>query len=369
MNSKNFKVYFDYGFSKIRAGAFNKEDHSQAFYVESEFFFDTSHTNIEIKKIITFLEKNTNEYVDDINLMVDNSKTLSVGFSVSKKLDGSKLRKEDVQFLIQDAKQQIMKSYSDHNIIHIIVNNYKINNIDYPYLPIEIKCNFISLDIFFICLPSEIIQNYKKIFHKFNISINQVVCSSYAKTINYKDDYSLNRNVTFIDVGFDRTSLISYIHHKIISIEILPIGGNHITQDISKILNVDIEIAENLKLNFNKNIKISNENNFSLEILQEIIFARIDELIKIFTKSIALNPVTADKFKIVLMGGGLKILDKKDKDNFFPLNEVVFLEENTKDICQAGFKLGIGLNKQEVVIIPNKQIKQGFFEKFFHFFK
>ena len=103
--------------------------------------------------------------------------------------------------------------------------------------------------------------------------------------------------------------------------------------------------------------------------MQEIIFARIDELIKIFTKSIALNPVTADKFKIVLMGGGLKILDKKDKDNFFPLNEVVFLEENTKDICQAGFKLGIGLNKQEVVIIPNKQIKQGFFEKFFHFFK
>jgi cell division protein FtsA len=29
----------------------------------------------------------------------------------------------------------------------------------------------------------------------------------------------------------------------------------------------------------------------------------------------------------------------------------------------------MGLNKQEVVVIPKKQIKQGFFEKLFHFFK
>ena len=44
------------------------------------------------------------------------------------------------------------------------------------------------------------------------------------------------------------------------------------------------------------------------------------------------------------------------------------LDETLEDICQSGFKFEMGLNKQEVVMIPKKQIKEGFFEKLFHFF-
>ena len=50
-------------------------------------------------------------------------------------------------------------------------------------------------------------------------------------------------------------------------------------------------------------------------------------------------------------------------------NNMDFLEETLEDICQSGFKLVSGLNKQEVVVVPKKQTKQGFFEKLFHLFK
>jgi len=50
-------------------------------------------------------------------------------------------------------------------------------------------------------------------------------------------------------------------------------------------------------------------------------------------------------------------------------NDIDFLEETLEDICQSGFKFIKGPNKQEVVVIPKKQTKQGFFEKFFHFFR
>ena len=39
------------------------------------------------------------------------------------------------------------------------------------------------------------------------------------------------------------------------------------------------------------------------------------------------------------------------------------------DVCQSGLKLLNGINKQEVVVVPKKQIKMGFFEKLFHFFR
>ena len=38
------------------------------------------------------------------------------------------------------------------------------------------------------------------------------------------------------------------------------------------------------------------------------------------------------------------------------------------DVCEIGLKLIKGMNKQEVALVPRKQEKKGFFEKFFHFF-
>ena len=124
MSSNNYQIYIDCSFSKLKASAFHKTNLSERLNVESKFLFDHKEISVEIQKIITFLEKNTNEYINNINLMLDSSKMQSIGISISKKIDESQLEQEDIQFIIQEAKQQILKNYKNKNIIHIIVNNY-----------------------------------------------------------------------------------------------------------------------------------------------------------------------------------------------------------------------------------------------------
>ena len=368
MNNNNFQTFFDCGSSKVRAAIFNRNK-DETLYAESEFFRDRTNLEFKIQKIIASFEKDTNEYIDNINLMIDSPKLTSIGISISKKLDGSKLKHANVKFLIQEAKQQILKYYIDYNIIHIIINNYKIDGVDYSYLPDEIKCNFISLDILFICLPSDLVLYYKNIFSKSNILVNQIICSSYAKSINYKDKLNLTGYLSFIDVGFNKTSITSYFNDKILSINVLPIGGNHITKDISKILEIDLEQSEQMKHNFVQNGKSLNNEDDSLETLQKIIFARTEEILELCDKSLESNLHTTGKFKMILMGEGSKILDNQNKDEISFSNVIDLLEESTQEICQSGLKLGMGANKQEVEIIPKKQIKQGFFEKLFYFFR
>jgi cell division protein FtsA len=368
MNSKNYQTFFDCGFSKIRAGTFNTSNNEDAFYTESEFFTDRLNLELKIQKIIISLEKDTDEYINNINLMIDSLEMLSVGISLSKKLDGSKLKQANIQFLVQEAKQQILKNYANHNIVHIIINNYKIDDVDYSYLPHEIKCDFISLDILFICLPTDLVLYFKNIFSRSNILVDQIICSSYAKSINYKDNLNLSGYMSFIDVGFNRTSVISYYNDKILSLDILPIGGNHITKDISQILEIDLEKSEQMKHNFDQNRKLLNDENISIKTLQKIIFARTEEILELSYKCLEPNAYMLGKFKMVLTGEGAKILDKRYKDKISFLNDIDFLEETLKDICQSGFKFITGLNKHEVVVVPKRQIKQGFFEKLFHFF-
>ena len=371
MSNKNFQVYFDCGSSKIRAGSFNNVNSKEFFFKESQIFFDHTNIDFEIQKIVSFLEENTNEYLDSINLMIDSSKMLFVGISISKKLDGSKLKKEDIKFLLQDAKQQVLRNQSNLSISHIIIKKYKIDNIEYNSLPENINCNIISLDIFFICLPKENIEYFKKIFSKLNISIKQIYCSSYAKSLNCKDNLVPVNNLSFIDIGFSKTSIICFVENEIIFLDSLSIGGNHITKDISKILQVNLSEAESIKLSFDKDRKSFDEKKFSLDLIQKIIFARIEEILDLCSASIKLNLnlSTLDDCKIVLMGDGSKILDNKYKEKISFSNDIHFFEETTEDICQSGFRIGQGSNKQEVVVVPKKLIKTGFFEKLFHIFK
>tara|TARA_B100000787_G_scaffold167977_1_gene155832 strand:- start:639 stop:1748 length:1110 start_codon:yes stop_codon:yes gene_type:complete len=369
MSKKNFQTFFDCGFSKIRAGTFNKENQNEAFYAESKFLTDRSNLDIEIQKIISTFEQKTNEYIDNINLMIDSPKMLSIGISISKKLDGSNLRQANIQFMIQEAKQQILKHYMSHGIAHIIINNYKIDDIDYSYLPDEIRCNQISLDIIFICLPKDLITYFKNIFSKSNILINQIICSSYVKSINYKDNFDFTGHVSFIDVGFNKTSITSFFNDKILSLDVLQIGGNHITKDISKILKIDLEQSEKIKINFDKSNKFLNDEDVPSEMFQKIIFARTEEILELCAKSLEANLFTSNPYKMVLMGEGSKILDNQHKDKISFSNDIDFLEETLEDICQSGLKFGMGLNKQEVLVIPKKQTKQGFFERLFHLFK
>jgi cell division protein FtsA len=368
MDNKDFQTFFDCGSSKVRAATFKKNNYSETFQAESKFLTDHSNLKLEIQKIVTSFEKDTHEYIDNISLMIDSPKMLSIGISISKKFDGSKLKQTNVKFLIQEMKQQILEYYTNYNIAHIIINNYKIDGTDYSYLPDEIECHFISLDILFICLPSDIILYFKDVFSKSNILIDQVICSSYARSINYIDNLNLNGHLLFIDVGFNKTSLISCSDDKVFSLDILPVGGNHITKDISKILNLDLIQAEKIKLNFFQNSDFLESKNFSIDTLQKIIFTRTEEILELCTQSAKLNSITMGPCKIFLMGESSKSLYNQHKSNVSFSKNIDFLEETLHDICESGLKCGMHLNKQEVVVVPKKQTKQGFFEKLFHFF-
>ena len=59
----------------------------------------------------------------------------------------------------------------------------------------------------------------------------------------------------------------------------------------------------------------------------------------------------------------------KFKDKISLSKDIDFLEETLGDVCRSGYMLRNAHNKQEVVVVPKKTIKQGFFEKLFHLFR
>jgi cell division ATPase FtsA len=140
-----------------------------------------------VEKNIIEMEKSIDEFVKDIYLIIETPQTMSIQLSVIKNNEGKNITKQDALYLIQDAKQQILKSHLDIRILHIIVENYVSDDVEYKFLPLEKNSKKFSIDLKFICFPKNLLKNFEQLFLKQQIFINQFICLNYVKMFDSKD--------------------------------------------------------------------------------------------------------------------------------------------------------------------------------------
>ena len=208
MSEKNFDVYLNISFDKLIISVFKKFDGKIIFFKEhncltnfNKNYLNFNNLEIILENSIREIEKDTNSFLNEIYLMLDTEESMSIYLSLIKDNEGGKIDKKNIQYLVQDAKQQILRSYFDKNITHIIIEKYMVDNVEYSYLPLNISCKKISIDIKFICFPKHLIKKVERLFNNHQILINKIICTKYAQKFNI-DNYETN----ICKIGFQLNS-------------------------------------------------------------------------------------------------------------------------------------------------------------------
>ena len=125
MNEKENDVYLSLNEKKLNICVFKNIDDSLIFFNEENININSisENTDFEIlekslEQNIKQIEKKLNSFINNIYLMIDTKRSVSIYISLMKKLDSKKIQEKDVKYLIQDAKQQIVKAYPDQEIVH-----------------------------------------------------------------------------------------------------------------------------------------------------------------------------------------------------------------------------------------------------------
>ena len=391
MNKKNYSTILDFGQSKLRLGVYNEKlDHvysTSRNIIEKGNYQEYSKT---IDLIIRDAEKKISDHLENIIVLYDSSEIYSIDLSIKKDFDQKVSFKDINSSLILESNQLIKNSYIKDNIIHFIINKYTIDGKEYFIKPRkELKAKTVVVEIKFICLPKEKYNKIVNIVKKNNLQILNFYCSSYVKSFSYINSFKENKFTTFLDIGWERSTITLFEKKKLKFINSIYIGGNHISKDISHVLKLDIKEAENIKKSFNKseiefsyNENINHENNslmkeiieknISVELLKKVVLARIEEIIELAFKDVNIvNDFRISSNSIlVLTGDGSKIFNKNsfhldDKYNF---KEISFYEESNLEICNSGLKFFEDSNKEGIKMASKVLKKEGFFEKFFKFF-
>jgi cell division ATPase FtsA len=188
MDKNIYNVFVNLSTTKISVATFkDSRNHSISFkeYNCAIDFNDDEFNHQAIKKTIEELtfetEKITDSFLNDIYLMIDLPGLKKISLSLMKDHEGNKIEIKDIQYLVQDARQQILSFNNDKEIIHIIIKSYNLDNIRYKNLPKEINCRKFSLDIEFICLPKTLISKLDDLFNNNTISIKKIISTEYVK--------------------------------------------------------------------------------------------------------------------------------------------------------------------------------------------
>ena len=376
-NDKLFSI-LDFGSSKLRLGIFKNYLNNSKFISEIdsldnfEFKSHNEKQKQNLQDLIIKTEKEINQHMHNINVMFDCPKILFIDFSIKKDMDKIKSDNSVFKNILQEAKQIIEEKNKNYKILHIIISKYILDGIEFDNMPENIIIEEAILELKFILAPNIILDSIKELLKDNHISINNFYNSTYVKTLNYTSYFESFDIKTFIDVGYKKTSLALYKNNKLLFLDFLPIGGDHITKDISKVLKKKYNESEILKKSLiQKEVTfINDEQNHDL--LIKIIHARIEEIIDLCFKNITdIESIKNKKSILIFTGEGSKILSKnsiylKEKYNIF--DDLNFFEENSETICTSAFNYESSNNFSEAIIMPKKQRKTGLFERFFYMF-
>ena len=387
MNEKNLNVFIDFGSSKIRLGVFNNDTSKNIFVLEENCIsnlrlknFDIENSNQIIKNLIHSAEKKIEKHIKKVSLMIDTPDMFSIDISIKKSFDNKEFSENNIKSLLNEAKSLIQKNYFDQKIIHMIVKKFVFDNDEYYEIPNkEINYNVLIIELKFICFSNEIWENLQNSFNDNYLTVDNLYCSSYLRSSNYNSLFTDFKKKVILDIGYGKSAITVFEDNRILYFNILPVGGRHITNDISILLKISQKDAENLKKSLNQSETIfdgKNKANYQEEspsLSNQVIFARVDEIIKLNLADEYFNTFLLNKENCILIfiGEGSKILNKnsiylEEKFDFF--SEISFFEENATSICESGMNFIQSNKSQEVNFFPKKPKNKGFFEKFFHFF-
>ena len=370
-NSDELFPILELGSTYARLGIFNKLILNTGLYFEKKIDFtrDNLNESHKIFNLITDAEKYSGMHLNDLILLIDSSSIYSLDYTIQKNYDKKIITLQDIEYLVNESTNIIKLNNKEKEILHTI--NTKLifdDDVVENFQNIKSKVNKVTLELKFIMINKKLCDTLKNLFFSKHIFLKEIFCISYIKSSGLIERLNISGYSSFIDIGLKKSSLTIFKDNKILYLNNISVGGDHITKDISKILNIDYRIAEAKKIKFSKN-NSAKEN----ELLKNVINARLEEIIELLFLKCPLikNNVFKSNLNLYFIGNGSKVLNENllsfgSEFNF--INEMSIIEEGKQDVIESAIKF-VSQNekmqpKKPIINLENK----GFFEKLFEYF-
>lgn len=273
---------------------------------------------------ITQAEETANIYINSTYVSIKgvNTRIEKIRFKglVEKPDDG--LSYKDIQAVINNIELGLKKNQKE-TIIDIIPTMYIVNDREYKEEPIGAFAKYFIIDADVIFANSTYIETVEKVMHLAELNIDGFILETFATSNIVLMPEEKDIGVLLLDTGASHTEITVYKNSILEFNTTLPVGGDHITNDLAITLDIDIDEAEKIKRQYNLAMEVMISNNHDVKLntaknpeksivkcneIVKVIEARVKEIYQITRKIMAENNLIGKIECAVITGQGISNL-------------------------------------------------------------
>lgn len=158
------------------------------------------------------------------------------------------ISREDVERVMESSRTVVLTP--DREIIHAIPRGYIVDGQNGIRHPEGMSGSRLEVETHIIHGSSTFLQNVSKCVHRAQLQINVLVVEPIATAEAVLTEAERNLGVALADIGGGTTDVAVFTDGEIYYTGVIPIGGNHVTNDISMGLRTPPEESERVKLQY-----------------------------------------------------------------------------------------------------------------------
>ncbi|MEN8904785.1 MAG: cell division protein FtsA [Clostridiales bacterium] len=289
------------------------------------FISNIEYTSKIIKKTINQAEEmsNTKVYSAYVGISGVDVEIFDNNFSIEIDNEKKEITKRDIEKL-----QIITKAVrvpKGTQIIDVIPKCYIVNRKIAVNDPIGMVGSILEMEADIVVGNSTIIGNIAKSVELAGLKVDDLIIEalSHGDSLIYEEER--NKGSLIIDVGGSITNLAVFKDDNLIYFTSIPIGGKHISNDISVGCDISFNESEKLKKKLDKNYstientneeiilmdnKTNEEKNIKLFLIKEIVEARIDEIFCMCKENLIDAGMSENYISsVILTGRGISHID------------------------------------------------------------
>ncbi|HLW57510.1 MAG TPA: cell division protein FtsA [Bacteriovoracaceae bacterium] len=153
----------------------------------------------------------------------------------------------DVDRVIEAAKAVLIPS--DREVIHVIPQEFKVDNTSGIKNPVGMFGSRLEVNVHIVTGKTPLIHNLVKCVEQAGLKANSIILQPLASSRSVLSQEEKELGVVLIDIGGGTTDVAVWKDGSLLHSQIIPVGGNHFTNDLAVALKVPHNEAERIKLN------------------------------------------------------------------------------------------------------------------------
>ncbi|MCK5284461.1 MAG: cell division protein FtsA [Alphaproteobacteria bacterium] len=170
---------------------------------------------------------------------------MSHGHTADVNISGHEITDNDVRRALMKAQDKVLSN--EYELIHTVPIGYCIDGHDGIREPCGMFGQNMSVDIHMVTGNMGALRNMSSAIERSHLDITAFCTSAYAAGLASLVEDEMDLGCTVIDMGGGVTSFAVFLGGNMIFSDAIPLGGQHVTNDIAKGLTTSLVDAERLK--------------------------------------------------------------------------------------------------------------------------